>query len=133
VLRNGTAILGQPGWAVFPILLAMGLGAVVRVPASLLTVTVASPPLVALGRISYSAYLYHLPLLLLFNAFAPAAGGLIVLPVWIATVVLVAAASHRFVEQPYLRSRPAGVDPRRMREQYAGRETCFGIEEDFRR
>ena len=36
VLRNGTAILGQIGWAVFPVLLALGLGAAVCVPASLL-------------------------------------------------------------------------------------------------
>ena len=73
----------------------------------------------ALGRISYSAYLYHLPSLLLLNAFAPAAGGPTALPLWIAMVVVMAAASHRYVEQPYLRTPPAGVDPHRLRGQYA--------------
>jgi peptidoglycan/LPS O-acetylase OafA/YrhL len=102
VLRDGTAILGQLGWAAFPVLLALGLGAVVCAPASLLAATVAMPPLVALGRISYSAYLYHLPLLLLCNAYAPASGGSTALPLWIASVVLVAAVSFLFVERPYL-------------------------------
>lgn len=117
-LSHGTAILGAYGWTVFPVLLALGLGALVCLPAPALGAAVASPPLVALGRISYSAYLYHLPLLLLFNAYAPATGGPVALPLWLAMVLLAATASFRFVEQPFLRG--AGVDPARLREQYAG-------------
>jgi len=116
VLRDGTAILGQAGWMAYPVLLALGLGAAACTPAALLTATVASPPLVALGRISYSAYLYHLPLLLLFNAWLPGAGAWAALPLWTATVVLVAAVSHRLVEVPYLargRRQPCGGQPAR--------------------
>ena len=36
------------------------------------------------------------------------------LPLWIAIVVLVAAASYRFVEQPFLGGRVAGIDPGRL-------------------
>jgi len=59
-------------------------------------------PLAALGRISYSAYLYHLPLLLLFNQYLAGVAGWVAFPVWLAGVVAVAAASYRYVEAPYL-------------------------------
>ena len=61
-------------------------------------------PLVAIGLISYSAYLWHWPLLALyrygFGVVTPAAAGVLVL----ATMAL-AAATWRFVEQPARRSR----------------------------
>ena len=105
VLRNGTALLGQMGWVAFPMLIAVGFAAVVSWRSPVLSRLAASWPLAALGRISYSAYLYHLPVLLLFNAFLPGAGGWFAFPLWFAIVVLGAAVSYRFVELPYLRRR----------------------------
>ena len=102
VLRNGTSILGQMGWVAFPVLMAVGFGAVVSWPSPLLSRIAAAWPLAALGRISYSAYLYHLPLLLLFNAFLPTMTGGFAPIFWVAVVVLVSAASFRFVERPFL-------------------------------
>jgi len=119
VLRHGTGTLGQLGWTAVPLLIAAAFVVILCGPPGVLPRSIASWPLAALGKISYSAYLYHLPVLLLFNAFAPAAGGLVALPLWVATVVLVSAASYRYVERPFLRSRAAGVDPQRLREHHS--------------
>jgi peptidoglycan/LPS O-acetylase OafA/YrhL len=58
-------------------------------------------PLAFIGRISYSMYLYHLPLLLLFNKYA--AAGWLSVPLYLAVLAAVAWLSWRYVEQPYLR------------------------------
>jgi peptidoglycan/LPS O-acetylase OafA/YrhL len=72
-------------------------------------------PAVYLGRISYSLYLWH-PMVLLFAA------DLAGLPMLAGTALalVAAAASYRFVEQPFLRRKgreqaPARPEPRRQR------------------
>jgi peptidoglycan/LPS O-acetylase OafA/YrhL len=62
-------------------------------------------PLAFAGRVSYSAYLYHLPLLMLWNAFVPAAGGWLTLPAYAAALACVSWLSWRYVEQPFLAAR----------------------------
>lgn len=66
------------------------------------------PPVVALGRISYSLYLWHWPMLGLLREFhegmPPAWQRLGVLLVSVA----IAAASQRWVERPWRRAAPAG-------------------------
>lgn len=106
VLRTGTAILGPMGWVAFPAILAAGFGAVVSWPSPWLARLASTRPLAALGRVSYSAYLYHLPALLLFNAFVAGAAGWIAFPAWFALVAGLAAASYHFVERPYLAPSP---------------------------
>ncbi len=66
------------------------------------------PPLVFLGRISYGAYLSHLPLLGIYvyylqpiNAFS--IRGLVIFVIWFASVILVSWLSFRFIELPFLR------------------------------
>ena len=61
-------------------------------------------PLISLGRISYSLYLWHLPLLVAFAGVQPRFGFRTVAAVMAA--IGVAAASRRFVESPLLRRRP---------------------------
>lgn len=53
------------------------------------------------GRVSYSAYLYHLPLLALLDRFDPGAR-LAALPLYLGIVLGVAWLSWRFVERPFL-------------------------------
>jgi peptidoglycan/LPS O-acetylase OafA/YrhL len=66
------------------------------------------PPLVFLGRISYGAYLSHLPLLGVYlyylrpiNAFS--IRGFVIFLIWFANVIIVSWLSFRFIELPFLR------------------------------
>ncbi len=66
------------------------------------------PPLVFLGRISYGAYLSHLPLLGVYLYFlrpisAFTLRGFVIFVVWFSSVILVSWLSFRFIEQPFLR------------------------------
>jgi peptidoglycan/LPS O-acetylase OafA/YrhL len=90
------------GWVAFPVVLAAGFAAIVSWPTVWLSKVAASWPLSSVGRISYSAYLYHLPLLLLFNAFLPSVTGGFAPILWAAIVLLVSAASFQLVERRYL-------------------------------
>ena len=76
-------------------------------------------PLRSLGRISFSLYLYHWPLLVLGGV---AAGNLSLTTRWslVAAAVVVAYASWRFVEQPFLRTRRVRPAPRRSLVLAAG-------------
>jgi peptidoglycan/LPS O-acetylase OafA/YrhL len=86
-----------------------GLGTRLPLPSRLLTVA----PLRWLGRISYSLYLWHWPMLVI-----PAAALGHELPFLIriglaAATVPIAAASHRWVEEPFRRGRLVGLRSRR--------------------
>jgi peptidoglycan/LPS O-acetylase OafA/YrhL len=66
------------------------------------------PPLVFLGRISYGAYLSHVPLLGIYvyylwpiNAFSTR--GFLIFLIWFANVIIVSWLSFRFIELPFLR------------------------------
>jgi len=66
------------------------------------------PPLVFLGRISYGAYLSHLPLLYVYSYYLrPINGfsirGVAIFVIWFANVILVSWLSFRFIELPFLR------------------------------
>jgi peptidoglycan/LPS O-acetylase OafA/YrhL len=63
----------------------------------------ATPPLASLGRISYSLYLWHLPILVAFAGVERSAGVRTVAAV--AVSVAVAAVSRRFIELPFLARR----------------------------
>jgi peptidoglycan/LPS O-acetylase OafA/YrhL len=64
-------------------------------------------PLAFVGRISYSMYLYHLPLLLLFNKYAPSLGWL-AFPCYFTLLAGVSALSFRLIERPFMQA------PRRL-------------------
>jgi peptidoglycan/LPS O-acetylase OafA/YrhL len=115
ILLNGTALLGTMGWIAFPVLIATAMAAVVSWNAAALAGLASSPPLAALGRVSYSAYLYHLPALLLFNAYLPGTHAVVSFPAWMVVVLGISAASYRFVEVPYLsRTSSAAGNPARL-------------------
>jgi peptidoglycan/LPS O-acetylase OafA/YrhL len=65
-------------------------------------------PLAFLGRVSYSAYLYHLLVLVVWNAYMPPLGWLS-MPLYLGVVIAIAWVSWRWVERPFLR---------RYRERY---------------
>lgn len=69
----------------------------------------ARKPLLFVGLTSYSTYLYHLPLLMVWNRFGVLNGSGWSLPAYLATVLGVAWLSWFFVERPFMRARPRKV------------------------
>jgi peptidoglycan/LPS O-acetylase OafA/YrhL len=63
----------------------------------------ANKPLRWVGLVSYSAYLYHVPLLLAWNKLAAREAGGASFPLYIALVLGVAWLSYRYVERPFMR------------------------------
>lgn len=64
-----------------------------------------APALLFVGRTSYSAYLYHVPLLLVWNRLHLAEGSWLSAPAYLAALLGVAWASWRWVERPFLGAR----------------------------
>ncbi len=95
-------LLGELTWIVAPVCLAALLFWAVTTRSGLAQRALARGPLAFAGRISYSAYLYHLPLLLLWNAYAAAIPRWLSLPLYLAALTAIAWASWRFVEQRFL-------------------------------
>jgi peptidoglycan/LPS O-acetylase OafA/YrhL len=126
LLDDGTAF---PGWAAtLPVLGSAGLIAAGISPKGqgAPQKVLAFPPLVAFGRISYSLYLWHWPVLILpaiaaaAPLSAPARAGLVVLSVILATL------SFRFVEKPF-RTRPSLVKSPKRSFAMAGSLTTIAL------
>jgi peptidoglycan/LPS O-acetylase OafA/YrhL len=95
----GGWILGEPTWVVALAALAIAFTAFAARGLAASKPLLANPPLAFVGRVSYSVYLYHLPVLLLWNAYAPPiAGSWLVLPLYVAAVLAVSWMSYRYVE-----------------------------------
>jgi peptidoglycan/LPS O-acetylase OafA/YrhL len=97
----GGAFLGEFTWFLIPVCLGAAMLALVSRGLPVSRILLANPPLAFVGRISYSVYLYHLPLLLLWNRFAAPLGWLS-LPAFLALTLLVGWLSYHFVERPFL-------------------------------
>ena len=98
---GGNAQLGEWVWLATLITLALPVLALVSRGLPIAQPLLANPPLKFIGRISYSMYLYHLPLLLLFNRFLPSENWSS-LPLYFSALTLVAWASYRLVERPFI-------------------------------
>ncbi len=92
------------GWLATAVLLGIVMATLVSHGTPVTSALLANPPLAWIGRVSYSAYLYHLPLLLTWNEYAPRIGWA-ALPAYLASVAAVAWLSYRYVESPFLRAR----------------------------
>jgi peptidoglycan/LPS O-acetylase OafA/YrhL len=103
-------LLGALTWIVAPVCLAALLFWAVTTRAALARQVLSRGPLAFLGRVSYSAYLYHLPLLLLWNAYARSVPAWASLPAYLALLLAISWLSWRFIEQPFLRK----VVPRKV-------------------
>ena len=98
-----TAATPFPGPAALPSVL--GTASVIAVPASWINRRILSlPPLVFIGKVSYSWYLWHWPLLallrLLYDGTPPRAASLVA----VCAAFAVATLSYHFIEQPFRRS-----------------------------
>ncbi len=91
------------------LVIVAGLGAVPSFPGRLLTLA----PMRFLGRISYSLYLWHWPVLVIPAAMAGAGLPFGVRVALAAATIPIAAASQRWVEDPIRRGRVVGLGTRR--------------------
>jgi peptidoglycan/LPS O-acetylase OafA/YrhL len=99
-LASGAAPWGRFTWLLRTFTLATMLLAAAAGTGPVSGYVLARGPLAHAGRVSYSAYLYHLPLLLLWHRWAgmgPAS-----LPAYLSVVLAAAWLSWRYVEQPFL-------------------------------
>lgn len=102
----GAFSLKDFAWLLVPACLGVAVYAtVVRAPRASAAV-LARGPLAFTGRVSYSMYLYHLPLLIVWNKLAPPLGAAS-FPIYLALVVAFGWLSWRFVERPFMTSRTA--------------------------
>jgi peptidoglycan/LPS O-acetylase OafA/YrhL len=100
---RGGVVLGISGTLA---LIVGGLGILVATfvrAGPLVRALVLRPPVLFVGRTSYSTYLYHLPLLFAWDHFRVLEGSVLSLPAFLAALLTVAWLSYRFVEQPFLR------------------------------
>jgi peptidoglycan/LPS O-acetylase OafA/YrhL len=104
-LIDGSRVLGQFTWLLTPVLLGLAAWASVSRRLGWALQALAFAPLAFFGRISYSFYLYHLPVLILFNLYLPGAPPLLALPLYLAVMLPLAWASWRYVELPFMNLR----------------------------
>ena len=97
-------LLGEFTWLVVPAGFGVAMFTLLAGAPGAGRVLLANKTLLFFGRLSYSAYLYHLPLLLAWNLHAPRDLGWAGFPAWLALVTVVAWLSFRFVELPFMRS-----------------------------
>ena len=119
VLASRRAVWGEQTW----MLTTAALGALLFAAATgsgwIARTLLARGPLAFAGRVSYSAYLYHLPVLLLGMRLANDASPAL-LPAYLAIVAAIAWLSWRFVEQRYYGERAAAREPASARARAHG-------------
>jgi peptidoglycan/LPS O-acetylase OafA/YrhL len=112
----GHWLLGEFTWVLVTIALGLAMLSLVSRGVPEARGLLANRPLLFAGRVSYSAYLYHLPVLLLWNAYAPELRGWpFAFPLYLAAVLAIAWLSYRYVELPALTRASAsrrGAPPR---------------------
>ncbi|MFZ3320789.1 MAG: acyltransferase [Usitatibacter sp.] len=96
-------LLGDMNWSVPVLSLAVLMFWAVMRPGSIARNALGRGPLAAMGRISYSAYLYHLPLLLIANEYLVDAPVWAVIPAYLVATFAISWLSWKYVEQPFLR------------------------------
>jgi peptidoglycan/LPS O-acetylase OafA/YrhL len=105
VYASGTTPLGAATWLATPLLMGLGIWASVSRRLGWAQRVLGFAPLAFLGRVSYSLYLYHLPMLILFNLYLPGAPPLLAFPLYLAAVLPLAWVSWRYVEMPFMNLR----------------------------
>jgi len=126
---TGGGWLGEFGWILVPLSMGAVMFALVSSGVAFARPMLANGPLMFVGRTSYSVYLYHLPLLLLWNAFAPKDLGWLSFPLYFAILLALAWASYRFIELRYISrgralargaaDQQGGSDRQRLQQRHA--------------
>ena len=103
VLAGHASWLGEQAWVLIPLAMAATVWAAVSQRPAWGSKLLGLAPLAFIGRVSYSMYLYHLPVLLLFNKYVPAALGGFAFPCYFAVIIAISTLSFRYIELPFMR------------------------------
>jgi len=104
VLAGAASWLGEQGWILIPLAMAVAIWAAISRRPAWGHGLFGAAPLAFIGRISYSMYLYHLPLLYLFNKYAPATLGGFAFPCYFGVLLATSTTSFHFIERPFMRN-----------------------------
>lgn len=104
-LGSGVAVWGDYTWLLSTLCLGALLFAAAAGNGPIARALLAKGPLAFLGRISYSAYLYHLLVLAVLLKHADALPRYAVFPIFLAATLALSWLSWRFIEQPLLRKK----------------------------
>ena len=99
-------------YTVVAVAAALAIAAMVAVPDCALARALAWRPLVALGLVSYSLYIWHYPIFVTVFRHDPDVPGVVLAVSGIAVALVVATLSYRCIERPFLRrptARPAAA------------------------
>lgn len=100
---GGGAVVGSLTWLATTVAFAVAMFALVSRSGALGQALLGNHALTFVGRTSYSAYLYHMPLLLVWNHYQWLPGSWLSLPAYLLAVGTVAWISYRFVEVPFMK------------------------------
>ena len=101
---KGPEILGEFNWLLSLLCLAAIFMASVSLRPAWGEGLLGNRPLRFFGRVSYSMYLYHIPLVLLMHVRIPSQDTWIAFPAYFAVLAGVSCLSYRYVELPYMGS-----------------------------
>jgi peptidoglycan/LPS O-acetylase OafA/YrhL len=122
-LLRGAPLLGDHAWILLTFALGTLLFAAAADRSGIADALLGRGPLAFVGRVSYSAYLYHLPLLLLWNKLAAGLPAASSFPLYLALVLAISWLSWRHVERPFLRMTVSDPEVRRGPQPAAGSDT----------
>jgi peptidoglycan/LPS O-acetylase OafA/YrhL len=101
-VAGGGGVVGEITWLATVAAFAFAMFSLVSRSGRLGQLLLGNRALTFVGRISYSTYLYHLPLLLIWNHYRVLSGSWLSLPAFLLAVGLAAWLSYRFVELPFM-------------------------------
>ncbi len=108
---GGGAVIGELTWLLTVALMGVAIFFLLVRGSRIGALVLGNGPLKFVGRTSYSAYLYHMPILLVWNKWGVLNGSWASLPLYLMTVGAVAWLSYRFVELRYIRPHPGASFP----------------------
>lgn len=108
VFAGAAPWLGEQAWVIVPLAMATAMWSAISRRPVWGRVLLGLLPLAFVGRISYSMYLYHLPVIYLFDKYAPPLGGF-AFPCYFGIISAVSTLSFYFVERPFMKA-PASSD-----------------------
>ena len=116
-MLNTESVFPAPSGAIPVLATALVIAAGTAGPASLAPLPLSLAPLQYMGTISYSLYLWHFPVIIVFQALFPQPQRLLLVAAQLTLIVALSVASFHFVEDPIRKSKWLEAAPRSAAEE----------------